>query len=88
MNTPSDEPKAWYLSRGIVGPLIAGLCAVAAIFGWSLDPEEWTELLLSVIAVVFSAVGIWGRLQANRPIRVLKAEKAGPFKGPGNPAKR
>ena len=69
---PADS-KPWYLSRGVIGPLVAAVCSLAAIAGWSLDPEEWTEILLALVVLVGSVIGIWGRIRANRPIRVLRA---------------
>lgn len=68
-------PKPWWMSRGVVGPLISALAMLATVFGVEIDPETQGYVIDQVVAIgtaamviVGAVVGIWGRVKARRPI--------------------
>lgn len=90
MTPDSPEPKPWYISKGIIGALVAAICALAGIAGWHLDANQWTQILLDAAVLVGAGIALWGRIAANRPIRVRRAipvKKDRPRSTKGNPAK-
>lgn len=73
---PELQPKAWWASKGIVGPIIAMLSMALTFFGApALAGPEQAQLVDQVINAVGavgvlagSILGIVGRLRAVRPI--------------------
>ena len=61
--------KAWYMSKGVWGGLIAIAAAVAGAFGIAVSPEDQASLAEAAV-VVASAVGgalaIVGRVMASK----------------------
>lgn len=85
--TPDDTmplDKPWWQSRGVIGALVAIAASILAMRGWDLDREAWTEILLQVLTVIGSLVALWGRIAANRPIRVRRATAVKPRANPKN----
>jgi hypothetical protein len=71
----SPDPKPWWQSKGIVGPLVAILALVLSFFGVKIDPatqglivDQAIAGLGAAVALLGSIVGIWGRVTASRPI--------------------
>jgi len=62
----NGETKPALSSLGIVGPLVSVLVLGAQLLGVNLgDPSGFTEM---VVALIGSAVGIWGRVRATKRI--------------------
>ena len=67
----ADEPKRPWESRGVVFGVVAA--AAVALNAWlSVDTATTTELLVEVGAAVSALIGVWGRWQATRPIRLRR----------------
>ena len=65
MNT---APKAWYESRAVWGGIVTAGAGIAGLAGYDVDKESLTDILLGIGGLVGSALAIWGRVQATRPI--------------------
>jgi len=66
-----NNPKPWYLSRGVVGGLVAAVLPLLGLFGVSLSAEDQLQLVNVIVALATSVAGvvaIVGRLKADRPI--------------------
>lgn len=64
--------KAWYLSRGVVGPVLGVVAIVAGLFGYTFGPEDQEALMLAITTVggaVGNLVGVWGRVKATKRIK-------------------
>ena len=59
------DTKPWYLSRGIIGALIAGVCSVLNV---GIDAEGVTEHIIAAIGAVAGIVAIIGRARASKRI--------------------
>lgn len=70
------DPKPWYLSRAVWGGIVAAAAGIGAVAGIDIDQPALVELLLAAGGIAGGALGIYGRLRAERPIR-LRAESNG-----------
>jgi hypothetical protein len=71
----TTETKPWYASKGVLGPIVAGLALVASLFGVTIDPatqavivDQGVALLTAAVTFGGLVVGIWGRISAVRKI--------------------
>jgi hypothetical protein len=62
----NNEP--WYRSRVTIGAVLSAAAAVAAIFGVSFDVPMMTEVVMAVGVLIGSAITLWGRWVATKPI--------------------
>lgn len=65
------ESKAWYLSKGVIGGLVAVLSVVFGALGYNVSPEEQEAVVAAVAAIgagVGGLVSAYGRVRANRKI--------------------
>lgn len=66
--------KSWYLSKGIIGAIIAGIAGLLAMFkvGWSGNVPGETESIVAIVeqvaVVVGALIALWGRLTAKTTI--------------------
>lgn len=72
-----DQIKPWYLSKGVIGPIIAMLSLLAGyLFGVKVDEATQAVLvdqIVATLATLFglggSALGIYGRIVATSRIK-------------------
>ncbi|MGC5778819.1 hypothetical protein [Methylobacterium sp. NFXW15] len=71
----TDATKPWYLSKGIIGSLLAIVAVIAGFFGVKVDAgtqqvvaDQLTTLLAAGAALLGSLLGLWGRVSATRRI--------------------
>jgi hypothetical protein len=60
--------KPWYLSRRIIGAVVAMVAAGAGLAGYSVDAAETTELALQVVTLLGAIVAWWGGIKGKAPI--------------------
>lgn len=67
--------KPWYASKGVLGPIVAGLALIAGLFGVKIDPATQAVIVDQGVALVTAAVtfgglvlGVWGRVTATKKI--------------------
>ena len=61
------ETKPWYLSKGLMGSIIAALPTALGILGFKLDPsfgEAVNALIVAGTTLGGAALSFWGRLTA------------------------
>jgi hypothetical protein len=67
------ENKPWYLSRGVVGGLVAVMIGVAGtlfgIAGLEAEKEQIIDMVLQISTIIAGAVAMWGRLRAKKDIQ-------------------
>ena len=68
-NDKSAGSKPPWLSRGVVGSVVVIVATVAGFKGWSVDADKTTDLIMQAMALIGGIVALWGRLQAEQPIR-------------------
>ncbi|WP_437871313.1 hypothetical protein ACSD7O_22305 [Methylorubrum extorquens] len=76
-------PKPWWQSRTIIGAAITGGSIVGAMaFGFSLDSEtqqvladQTAAFLIAGGALAGTAITIWGRFKASRPVMLTKPKE-------------
>jgi hypothetical protein len=67
--------KAWWMSRGVWGGVVAALAGLAGIWGYSIPAEDQArvvELIVAIVSAVGGVVAVVGRAMAKRPIRRSK----------------
>lgn len=72
MSDPNTDPKPWYLSKTIIGSIIAVLATVAGFFNVTLGPEvqsQIVEVVATLGAVVGSIIAIIGRFTADKTLK-------------------
>ena len=63
--------KHWYLSKTIIGGILALLAGIAGLFGYALDAEtqrSLVELIYSLSSTIGGIVAIVGRIKADRKV--------------------
>jgi hypothetical protein len=66
-----DDTKPWYLSRGVIGSVVAIAAGAAAVFNYQIDASLQagiTEEILGIGSLVGGALALWGRIRASRKI--------------------
>lgn len=65
-----NDSKPWYASRGVVGSGVSAIVTLLALIGIQIDPtlQEQVVTLVLTIAGIGSAVGLWGRVKADKTI--------------------
>jgi hypothetical protein len=66
--TEEVKPKPWWLSRGVIGPLISVAAMGAQAAGVDADVSGLLSGALEFITVAGIALGWWGRVEATAPI--------------------
>ena len=73
--SPAGETKPWYLSKTIIGSVVAAGAIVAGFFGVSIDEAtksvilDQTEALIAAgFALVGTLLAIYGRVAAKKTI--------------------
>ena len=61
--------KRWYLSKGIIGGVIAALATVASLLGYNVGAEGQAEITTGVIAIAGAGLSIYGRIKATDKIK-------------------
>lgn len=70
-NTTADLPKPWYLSRGVIGSIVAIVSGALGALGYGIPVEvegQAVDLLVAAGGVIGGGVALWGRLRATRRI--------------------
>ena len=69
-----ETTKPWYLSKGVIGGITAGVASMLAVFkvGWADnlagESDNIIPLIQAVAAIVGSVIAIIGRLAASKRI--------------------
>ena len=66
------DSKAWYMSKGVWGGIIAIGAAIAGAFGYAVSPDDQAGLAEAAVAVgaaVGGAIAIIGRAKASKPLK-------------------
>ena len=70
-----EDTKKWYLSRGVWGGIIATISGIAGIAGHSVNIEQQTQIVNTIMILApFGAstmgglVALYGRLKANHKL--------------------
>ena len=64
--------KAWYLSRGVLGPVLGVVAIVSGLFGYTFGPEDQEALMLAITTIggaVGNLIGVYGRMKATKKIK-------------------
>lgn len=71
----ATETKPWYLSKGILGPIVTVIALAASLLGYQIDAATQAVVVDQVVlaittgtAVVGAIVGAWGRVVATKKI--------------------
>ena len=56
--------KKWYLSKGVIGGLVAGLATIAGLFGYNVGLEGQEEITTGIVTLVGAGLAIYGRVKA------------------------
>ena len=59
-----DSTKPWFLSKGVIGGVVAAAASIAGLYGMDLDAAELESLLIGVGGIVGSCLAIYGRVTA------------------------
>ncbi|MCJ2050883.1 hypothetical protein [Methylobacterium sp. J-070] len=69
------ETKPWYLSKGVIGALVAAAAIVAGFFGVKIDPttqqvvaDQATAVIAAGVALGGAVLALYGRLKATKLI--------------------
>lgn len=68
---PLSGNKKWYLSRGVIGSIIAFLAVVAGFFGISITEGtqvELTDAVFGIIGSIGALLALIGRIKAKENI--------------------
>lgn len=70
------DVKPWYLSKGVLGPLVTVLALAAGLFGIKIDEatqalivDQATGAITAAVALIGALVGIYGRVTATSQIK-------------------
>ena len=66
-----QAPKHWYLSKTIIGGILALLAGIAGLFGYAIDASAQatlTDLIYSASSAIGGIVAIVGRIKADRKV--------------------
>ena len=64
--------KAWYLSRGVLGPVLGVITIVAGLAGYTFGPEEQEVVMLALMSIggaLGNLTGAYGRVKATKKIK-------------------
>ena len=68
------ESKPWFLSKGVIGAVVAGIAGLLAVFkvGWGSglpgESESIAAIVEQVTVVIGALIALWGRLTAKTVI--------------------
>jgi hypothetical protein len=68
-----QENKPWYLSRGVMGGLVAMAIGVATVFGiegMAGEKEALTEVILGIATALAGALAAYGRIKAKGGVKL------------------
>lgn len=63
------DPKPWFLSKTVIGGIVAIAAGLARAAGMEVDDASLGGVLEGAAAIVGGALSIYGRIKAERPIR-------------------
>jgi peptidoglycan hydrolase-like protein with peptidoglycan-binding domain len=69
--TPTVVPppdQKWWMSKALIGGVATILVGIVGIFGYQLDSQVITEIILSTITVVTGVISVLGTLKRKAPI--------------------
>lgn len=58
----------WWQSRVTLGSIAAIICGIAGLFGYALDVQQATELIVIAGSIIGPAFALYGRWKARKPI--------------------
>lgn len=73
----SEEVKAWWQSRTIVGVIVLILAQVLKYFKVDIVNEELTDIVVLVMDFIGASLAIYGRVKARKTIK--RTRPGGPF---------
>lgn len=59
-----NDEKSWYLSKSVIGSVVAILALIAGAFGYDVDVAGQEQITLSIIGITGAGVAIYGRIKA------------------------
>jgi hypothetical protein len=59
-----NDEKSWYLSKSVIGSVVAILALIAGAFGYDVDAAGQEQITLSVIGIIGAGLAIYGRIKA------------------------
>ena len=60
----NEDDKKWYLSRSVIGSVIAIMALIAGAFGYEVDAAGQEQIIVAVIGVGGGIAAIYGRIKA------------------------
>lgn len=72
------DKKAWYLSKGVWGGIVAAGAGLAGLFGWTIpegEVQNITEYVVSGIVTVAGLIGVYGRVKATSKVTITGSGK-------------
>lgn len=67
-NITPPPAKPWWASRTVLGLLASLLATIARRWGWEVDHESLTSVLLQGVEVAGLALAAWGTVRRSAPI--------------------
>ncbi len=67
----AQDTKPWYLSKGVIGGLVAVAASIAGLFHYSIAPDDQAqlvELITGLATLLGGGVAIVGRITASKKI--------------------
>ncbi len=69
------DSKPWYLSKAVIGAIIAGVAGLLAVFkvGWASGVPSETDSVVAIVeqvaVIVGAVIALYGRLKATTTIK-------------------
>lgn len=58
-----DPSTKWWMSRAFIGSGVVIIVGIAGIFGWEMDAEKFTDLVLSIVTVISGTIALIGTVK-------------------------
>ena len=63
---PVGKPP--WLSRGVVGSVVVIASMLAGIYGWHVDSDRTTDIIMQAVGLIGGIIALYGRIKAEQPI--------------------
>lgn len=83
-----QDAKPIWQSRTIIGAAVTVFALVAGFKNFKVDVGNLTEILVQVAGLVGTALAIYGRIKATRPVKFLGSTQPGGAFNPSAPVKK
>ena len=82
-NAFSPAGKSWFLSRGVIGSVVAIIAFAVQWKGWHIDQGKLVVDITQAIGLIGAIIALYGRIKADQPIVWTRGTVPG---GPFNPS--